>query len=173
MTINKLAWCDPNIDHTIYNIPTNIIQGKKMSSGTNDYQSRLFIDELKKCQIFYLKRPRGGQYNDGYELLGSIKVNSKKEFFVLLETLGVNYTTHTQKPDIWCPPPIEEEGHKLWMEYQKSFKCFGFDTHITIGTTDYSILFNFNSTSWYDVTLSDIKNAIDFEKELLSKGLIT
>lgn len=143
-----------------------------MQSGTDLYQSRAFRNELEKCQVFYLKGPRGGHYNDGFELLGVIETDSAEALLALLDTLGVPYTAHKQKPDCWCPPPLELAGETLWIEYEHRFDCFGFSAYITVRTSDNSVEFNFNSTSCYDVTLDDVKRAVGFEKELRSRGIL-
>lgn len=144
-----------------------------MLSGKDLYNSQLFRDELNKCKIFTLKYPRGGQYNDGHELLGSISTKNGSELLLLLDTLGVPYKAHTREPDGWCPPPVVVGDELVWLEYDKNFVCFGYKTYITVGTSDHSVEFNFNSTSWYDVILDDVKRAVCFERELESKGCIT
>lgn len=143
-----------------------------MALETDVYNSQQFRDELEKCQVFYLKYPRGGHYNDGYELLGLIETDSAEALLGLLDTLGIPHTIHKQKPDPWCPPPLSLGGESLWIEYKNRFDCFGFSTHATVRTSDNSVEFNFNSTSWYDVTLEDVKRAIRFEKELLTQGVL-
>jgi len=120
-----------------------------------------------------LKYPRGGQYNDGYELLGTISTKSGSDLLSLLDILGVPYEVHKQEPDIWCPPPILVGDELVWVEYEKNFECFGYKTYITVGTTDFSVVFNFNSTSWYDVVLDDVIRAKCFEQKLKSNGVLS
>ncbi len=143
-----------------------------MTSTNEIYQSEEFKSELRKCQIFRLKYPRGGQYNDGYKLLGKITLSDGKELLKALDTIGVTYFLYSQEPAEWCPPAFIVDTENCWMKYENQSKCFGFRTYITIGISDFSIEFNFNSTSWYDVTLDDVKQAICFEKALTSHDLL-
>ncbi|SFM21964.1 hypothetical protein [Marinobacter zhejiangensis] len=143
-----------------------------MSSGYDLYQSQAFRDELEKCQVFYLKHPRGGHYNDGFELLGVIETGSAEELLALLGILGVPHTLHKQKPECWCPPPLEIGGETLWLEYENRFECFGFPAYVTVGTSNNTVEFNFNSISCYDVTLDDVKRAVAFEEALRSQGIL-
>jgi len=141
-------------------------------SEKTDYDKPEFINTMRKCKIFYIKDPRGGHYNDGYELLCVLKRTNKKDYLSLLDELGVKYTLYTQKPEQWTPPPFEEEGQKLWITYESQHNCFGFNTNVQLGPAEYNILFNFNQKSHYDVFLDDVKNALAFEQELLTRGLI-
>ena len=137
-----------------------------------DYDNPEFINTMRKCKVFYIKDPKGGHYNDGYELLCSLQSANKQDYFHLLDKLEITYTLHTQKPDEWTPPPIEEQGKTLWITYQSQQNCFGFHTNVQLGASEYYILFNFNQKSHYDVFLDDVKNAFAFEQELLTRGLI-
>ena len=131
-------------------------------------------DELKKCTLFRLKYPKGGHYNDGFELLGKLVFTDSKALLEGLDSIGAEYFLHKEKPERWCPPPFDAEGFQYWIEYKNECECFGYKTHICVGTgtSDFSIEFNFNSTSWYDVVLEDVKRAISFENVLISRGLL-
>ena len=142
-----------------------------MSEKAN-YNDPRFIDEMSKCKAFYIKSPKGGHYNDGYELLCFFQRTNKQDYFNLLNKLEIIYTLHTQKPDEWTPPPIEEHDGTLWMTYESQQNCFGFHTNVQLGPSEYSILFNFNQKSHYDVFLDDVINALAFEQVLLTKGLL-
>jgi len=130
--------------------------------------------ELKKCSLFKLKYPRGGHYNDGFELLGKLVFEDGRALLNGLDAIGAEYVLHKEKPERWTPPPFDVDEIKYWLEYKNNFECFGYKTHISIGTgtTDFSIEFNFNSTSWYDVIIDDVKRAISFEKVLVAQGLL-
>lgn len=143
-----------------------------MLSGYDLYQSEEFEREMGKLRISRLKYPRGGHYNDGYELLATLKCGSIKELLSLLDRLGIIYSMHSEKPPFWCPPPVMIDGNEQWIEYKNQFEYFGFNTYITVGTTEFYIEFNLNTGSWYDVTMDDVKNAINFEKILIDKNII-
>jgi len=138
------------------------------------YQSQEFREALKECKIFRLKYPRGGHYNDGFELLGKLVFTDGKLLLEGLGAIGANYLLHKEKPECWCPPPFDVEGIKYWIEYKNECECFGYKTYIRIGTetSDFSIEFNFNSTSWYDVIIEDVQRAISFERILISNGIL-
>lgn len=141
----------------------------------DDYDSKEFRAELKKCTLFQLKYPRGGHYNDGYELLGKLVYADSKALLEGLNSIGAEYFLHKEKPDSWTPPPFYLEGHKYWIEYNNFFECFGYKTYICIGTgsSDFSIEFNLRNTSWYDVLIEDVKRAVAFEKTLISCGVLS
>lgn len=141
----------------------------------DDYNSEEFRAELKKCTLFQLKYPRGGHYNDGYELLGKLRFDDSKALLEGLNSIGAEYLLHKEKPESWTPPPFHLEGHQYWIEYNSFFECFGYKTHICIGTnsSDFSIEFNLRTTSWYDVLIEDVKRVVAFEKVLISRGLLS
>ncbi|MBT32434.1 MAG: hypothetical protein CMO01_22450 [Thalassobius sp.] len=145
------------------------------------YSSEAFKSKLSKCKIFKLKYPKGGHYNDGFELNGEIKRASANELLSLLDDLGVKYVIHDTEPILekdkhglrinWCRP-IELNNQKMWLELNNWCNCFGFKTFIHINPTNYSITFNFNSESWYNVKLEDVERALLFEKELEKRNLL-
>ena len=143
-------------------------------SKIDAFKNEELSDELNKCTFFRLKYPRGGQYNDGFELLGKMVFANGKALLEGLDAIGLEYFLHKEKPECWCPPPFDVEGLQYWIEYKNECECFGYKTYICVvtGTSDFSIEFNFNSTSWYDVVMDDVKRAISFEKVLISRGLL-
>ncbi|WP_221801517.1 hypothetical protein [Oceanobacter mangrovi] len=143
-----------------------------MTSIFDLYQTEEFRSELRGCQIFRLKYPRGGHYNDGFELLGELKFASGEELLKALDVLGVNYRVHSEKPQVWCPPPLAIGSKKYWVEYDSFVTCFGFKTYVKVGTCEPLLEFNFNSVSWYEVTLEDVKRAASFEKALALHNLL-
>ncbi|TAA41709.1 hypothetical protein [Corallincola spongiicola] len=143
-----------------------------MSSTFDFYQSEEFRNELRVCRLFRLKYPRGGHYNDGFELLGEIKFANGEELLKALDVIGVRYKIHSEKPQVWCPPPLAVGSETCWIEYENIVTCFGYKTYVKIGTCEPSLEFNFNSVSWYEVTLEDVKRAASFEKVLISYNLL-
>jgi len=143
-----------------------------MASGYDVYSSAEFQEAIEKCQIFWLKGPRGGHYNDGFELLGRIKCGNPETLFSYLDALGVKVTLHKEEPDCWCPPPVFMGGSNYWIEYENRFEIRGINAVILIATTTLELEFNLNSTSWYDVTVDDVKRAIKFEKILAEKNIV-
>ena len=121
-----------------------------------------------------MKSPRGGQYNDGFEILGELKFSDARKLLSSLDIIGVNYIVHEKQPEVWCPPPFCLGGKQLWIEYENSCECFGYRAHITIGTCspDFSIVFNFNSASWFDVSIEDVKRAAAFVDVLATYGFL-
>ncbi|ODC03842.1 hypothetical protein BFW38_10095 [Terasakiispira papahanaumokuakeensis] len=143
-----------------------------MPSATDLYESAPFRDAISQCRVFRLKHPRGGQYNDGYELLGTIQCDDSKTLLSYLSALGIKIKWHQESPDFWCPPPLIIEGKPFWIEYDHYFVIRGLTAYVTIDTTDHNLTFNLNSTSWFDVTLDDVKNAIKFEQLLEELNII-
>ncbi len=142
---------------------------------TDIHNSDEFRSKLKKCTLFRLKRPRGGLYNDGFEILGTLVFRNGKELLKALDILEIDYALHDEKLPKWMPPPLEVEGRTYWIEYENyCASCLGHRTSILIrtGPEDYSIEFNFNSKSHYYVAMVDIDRALVFEKVLESKGLL-
>lgn len=135
-------------------------------------QNNEFEKELQKCKLFRLKAPRGGHYNDRFELLGEIKLSNGVELLKTLDMLGVAYTLHNHEPQQWSPPPLIVGNDKHWIVYQQPNSCFGFETGLTIGTTDCTIEFSFNSTNSFEVKIDDIKRAVSFEQVLASHNLL-
>ncbi|UII25057.1 hypothetical protein LVD15_17300 [Fulvivirga maritima] len=150
-------------------------------SEDNSYDSEVFASTLEKCRLFKLKYPKGGQYNDGFELNGTLHRNSAHELLGLLDDLGVDYMLHDTEPELekdqygfainWCRP-IVVDNKKKWLELNNRSECFGFKTYLQVNPDQYTITFNFNSTSWYDVVLEDVERALSFENELDRRGLV-
>ncbi|UZR96507.1 hypothetical protein [Chondrinema litorale] len=152
-----------------------------MSSEDKLYNSEAFQSKIKQCKIFKLKYPKGGHYNDGFELNGEVNRTTTNELLKLLDDLGVKYLLHEAEPILekdkygltinWCRP-IELNNLKMWLELNNWCECYGFKTFIHVNPTNFSVTFNFNSKSWYNVTLEDVERAYLFEKELERHGLI-
>ncbi len=135
--------------------------------------SQEFKTELKKCNIFKIKSPKGGHYNDRFELNAIIAAENEAQLLNYLERLGVCHTVHNEEPKQWCPPPIVLNGTKKWIEYNAQCECFGYKTCVHIGTTNLTIEFNFNSDNLYEVSINDLKRAVEFEKTLKLNGFVS
>ncbi len=136
------------------------------------YSGEEFKQAFEKLRLFRIKAPYGGQANDGFELLGTLAFADYRELVNTLDLLGVDYELHREKPDCWTPPPFLLDNSQHWITYTRHCECFGYQTYVLIGTTDCTIEFNFNSSSWYEVQFEDLIRALAFEQVLEEYGLL-
>lgn len=149
-----------------------------------------FSTLLDRCQFFFLKRPRGGQYNDGYELNGILKAESQSQFLGYLEKLDLSYTRQTEasKPvneadfdtlvdyiaatTDYAQLNLPEATTQPWLVYKKRNHCLSLPFHLTLSATPFEIHLNANGSSWYEVTTEDLNRALQFEEKMNALGLL-
>ncbi|NGP88261.1 hypothetical protein [Fodinibius halophilus] len=146
---------------------------KKIGYGAGlEYSSEL-REKLDQCRYFYLKSPRGGHFNDGYELIADIVYENSSQLLTMLDILEADYSLSATKPSIaendkycYCRPveiSLDKETQWLLVRHFPTNK----DPSIYINyVTDELIRLIGNQSSWYKVTLYDIEVALQYDTKL-------
>nr|WP_086937968.1 hypothetical protein [Thaumasiovibrio occultus] len=122
-----------------------------------------------QSRLFYIKPPRGGQANDGFELLGELEFPDSRALLAALEVLGVPYTLRAA-PRWHNQPPLQIDGETAFIDCPSQVTCLGFSFYLTVSPT--TLRFCFNGQSHYQVFDEDIERALAFEAALMANGLL-
>ncbi len=149
-----------------------------------------FSTLLHQCRFFSSSHPKDGQYNDGYELNGILKTQSQSQFLDFLEKLEISFTQQPEAPKsadeahfgtladyiaattAYAQLKLPEVSTQPWLVYKKDNHCLGLPFHVTLATAPFEIHINANGSSWYEITLADLKQALLLEERMTEKELL-
>ncbi len=154
------------------------------------YHTSTFRSLLAQCCFFKLQPPKGGQYNDGFELNGILKAQSQSQFLDYLDKLDISFTQQTEAPKPldeadfdtladyiaattdYAQLKLPETTTQPWLVYKKHNHCLGLPFYVSLTTDPFEIHLNTNGTSWYEVSIADLKQALLLEEKMTEKGLL-
>lgn len=150
--------------------------------GEDLQENEEFWAKLEECRLFEIRYPRGGQYNDGFELNGHLFRQTPAELLTLLNDLGIEYTLHDEMPVLEknkfgipmnsCHPINTESGFK-WLELNGWQRVLGHEAHVSVWPSGLEIKINLNSLSWFCVALEDVERAIELEANMQKLGIVS
>lgn len=142
--------------------------------GSGLEENHELITKMKKLRWFKISYPKGGHYNDGYELYLTLNYDSAESLISDLGVFGIEYlilesADRGDNQDYrtgLCEYRLN--GKTVVVSYSKFQKVLNYSAYISIGSDYLSI--NLNQSSWYYVTLDDINAATEVERQILPKS---
>ena len=131
-----------------------------------------FRTKVGALRLFVLSSPRGGQYNDGYQLNLYLVFESDQEQLRLLDFIGVDYQISDQKPEppeeeqfrYNSPIPINVGNGEQWLHLKHAAHIF--DHKAYLDAWPQRLRINRNHSSWYSITLDDVESLLNIETKL-------